>query len=54
MQLLSQTPLAGMLGGGTNVAVFIGNEQLDSRMFRVAQGAQKQAARTMTQGPRTI
>lgn len=54
MQLLAQSPLAGMLGGGTSVAVFIGNEQLDSRMFRVAQGAQKQAARTMTQGPRTI
>lgn len=54
MQLLGQSSLAGMLGGNTNVSVFIGNEQLNGRMYKVAQGAQKQAARTMTQGPRTI
>jgi hypothetical protein len=53
MKLLSQTPLAGMMGG-SNVAVYIGNEQLNARMFRVAQGVNKQAARTMTQGPRMV
>lgn len=54
MQLLSQSPLAGMLGNATNVAVYIGDEQLNSRMFRVAQDVNRQAARMVNQGPRMV
>lgn len=54
MQLLSQSPLAGMLGGSTNVAVYIGNEQLASRQYKVAQGVSRQNARTLSQTPRMV
>lgn len=54
MQLLSQSPLAGLLGGGTNVAVYIGNEQLAARQYKVAQGVNRQAARTLAQTPRMV
>ena len=54
MQLLGQSPLAGLLGGGTNVAVYIGNEQLAARQYKVAQGVNRQAARTLSQTPRMV
>lgn len=54
MQLLSQSSLAGMLGGDTNVSVFIGNEQLDGRMVKVATSVNRQSARTLNQVPRNI
>lgn len=54
MQLLSRSPLAGMLGGSSNVAVYIGNEQLATRQFKVAQGVNRQAARTLSQTPRMV
>lgn len=54
MQLLSQSPLAGMLGGGTNVAVYIGNEQLEGRMVKVATSVNRQSARILNQVPRSV
>lgn len=54
MQLLSQSPLAGMLGGGTNVAVYIGDEQLEARMYRVANSTNRASARTLSQKPRMV
>lgn len=54
MQLLSQSSLAGMLGGGTNVAVYIGNEQLDAKVYRVASGMSRASARTLAQSPRMV
>lgn len=54
LQLLSRSSLAGMLGGGTNVAVYIGNEQLDARMFSVAQTSNKATARAVSQTPRMV
>lgn len=53
-QILANSGLAGILGGSTNVAVYIGNEQLDSRQFKVAEGVNRQAARTLSQTPRMV
>lgn len=54
MQLLGQSPLAGLLGGGTNVAVYIGNEQLEGRMVKVATSVNRQSAKIMNQVPRSV
>lgn len=54
MQLLAQSPLAGMLGGGTSVAVYIGNEQLEGRMVKVATSVNRQSAKIMNQVPRSV
>lgn len=54
MSILANSRLAGMLGGSTNVAVYIGNEQLASRQYAVAQGVNQQAARTLSQQPRMV
>ena len=54
MQLLSQSKLSGVLGGATNVAVYIGNEQLDSRMVKVSSATNRQAARVLSQAPRLV
>lgn len=54
MQLLSRSPLAGLLGGSTNVSVYIGNEQLATRQYEVATGVNRAAARTLSQAPRLV
>lgn len=54
MQLLAQSGLAGSMTGSTNVNVFIGNEQLDSRMVKVSSATNRQAARTLSQAPRMV
>lgn len=54
LQLLGQSRLAGMLGGGTSVAVYIGDEQLNSRMYRVASASNRATARKVSQTPRMV
>lgn len=54
MKLLAQSSLAGMLGGSPNVNVFIGNEQLNSRMYKVAEASNRATARTVSQTPRMV
>lgn len=53
-ELAQQSGLMNVLGGdgASMVIVYIGNEQLDSRMYRVANRNSKDQARLMTQGPR--
>jgi hypothetical protein len=41
------------LGGMGDVYVYVGDEQLTSRMYRVARGAQRQQASRLYAGPRT-
>lgn len=53
-RILADSSLSKMLGGVTNVSVFIGNEQLDGRQYAVAQGVNRQAARTLAQQPRMV
>lgn len=53
-QILANSPLGGILGGGTNVAVYIGDEQLDARMYRVAKSVSAATSRTLSQKPRNI
>lgn len=53
-RILADSSLAGMLGGTTNVAVYIGNEQLAARQYEVAEGVNRQAARTLAQTPRMV
>lgn len=53
-QLLANSPLAGSVMGQTNVAVYIGDEQLQGRMYRVASGVSQANARNITQRPRSI
>jgi hypothetical protein len=53
-QLLAQSPLAGMVSGSPSVAVYIGNEQLEGRMYRVATTVNRSTARTLSQVPRSI
>lgn len=50
-QLMAESGLMGMSGGG-DVYVYIGNEQLDSRMFRVANSAMGSQALALASGPR--
>lgn len=54
IQLLNQSGLAGTFGGGTNVAVYIGNEQLEGRMVKVATSVNRQSAKIMNQVPRSV
>ena len=52
-QLLSQTPLAGLLGGsGTTVYVYVGNRQLEADMYAVAKKANDDTGRSLGTGPR--
>lgn len=53
-QLLAQSPLAGALGGSPVVNVYVGNEQLDARMFRVASEANQAQGRVLSMQPRSI
>lgn len=55
-QLMAQSGLASMLGGGglSQVFVFVGNEALDSRMIRVAQRQTQAQAMALSQGGRTL
>lgn len=43
---------AGIGGGGGDVYVYVGGEQLDARMYRVARGAQRQQAARLYAGTR--
>lgn len=54
-ELAAQSGLMNVLGGdgASTVIVYVGNEQLDSRMYRVARSSSQAQARMMTQGPRT-
>lgn len=55
MQLLANSPLAGMVGGGTSVVyAFFDGEPFQARMVRTARSVNQQAARTINQGPRNI
>jgi hypothetical protein len=38
--------------GASTVIVYVGNEQLDSRMYQVANRNSRNQARMMSQGPR--
>lgn len=53
-ELAQESGLMNVLGGdgASTVIVMIGNEQLDSRMYRVVNRNGKDQARMMTQGPR--
>jgi hypothetical protein len=53
-ELAQESGLMNVLGGdgASTVIVMIGNEQLDSRMYRVANRNSRDQARMMTQGPR--
>lgn len=53
-ELAAQSGLMNVLGGdgASSVVVYVGNEQLDSRMYRVARSSGRAQARMMTQGPR--
>lgn len=53
-QLAQQSGLMNVLGGdgASTVIVYVGNEQLDSRMYRVASRNSRDQARMMTQAPR--
>lgn len=55
-ELAAQTGLMNILGGdGASITnVYIGNEQLDSRMFRVAQANSSAQARMLNNSPRMI
>lgn len=53
-QLLAQSPLAGALGGAPIVNVYVGNEQLDARMYRVASDANQAQGRVLSMQPRSI
>ena len=52
--LLQESGLASMLGGGapTQVLVFVGNEQLDSRTVRIVTRHSNAQSLALTQGPR--
>ena len=52
-QVAQEAGLDDMLGGGT-VNVFIGNEMLDARMFKVVRAANRETARSLTFQPRTV
>lgn len=53
-QLMSQSGLAGMLGGsgGSSVQVFIGDEQLETRMIRVVESNNRTQSRALQYGMR--
>lgn len=53
-QLMQESGLSAMLGGGgpSQIMVFVGNEQLDSRTVRIVERGQKFQARSLSQGPR--
>lgn len=53
-ELAQQSGLMNILGsdGASTVIVYVGNEQLDSRMYRVASRNSRNQARMMNQGPR--
>lgn len=53
-ELAQQSGLMNVLGGdgASTVVVYVGNEQLDSRMYRVANRNSRSQARMMSQGPR--
>jgi hypothetical protein len=55
-QLLAQTGLSSMLSGGgpSQVMVFIGNEQLDSRMVRVTERNNRAQAMALSHGGRQL
>ena len=54
MKLLSQSPLGQYVLGAPSVSVYIGNEQLEGRMYRVASNVNSATARNITQRPRSI
>lgn len=53
-ELAQQSGLMNILGGdgASTVIVYVGNEKLDSRMYRVANRNSRDQARLMSQGPR--
>jgi SLT domain-containing protein len=53
-ELAQQSGLMNILGGdgASTVIVYVGNEQLDSRMYQVANRNSRNQARMMSQGPR--
>jgi hypothetical protein len=53
-ELAQQSGLMNILGGdgASTILVYVGNEQLDSRMYRVANRNSRSQARVMSQGPR--
>jgi hypothetical protein len=53
-ELAAQSGLMNILGGdgASTVIVYVGNEQLDARMYRVANRNSRNQARMMSQGPR--
>lgn len=54
-QLLQQSGLAGMLGSnGTNVYVYVGNEQLDARTFRIVEDNNRAMSSSLAFGPRGL
>lgn len=53
-QILANSPLADSLMGNTSIAVFIGDEQLTGRMYRVAKSVNAATSRTLGQKPRNI
>lgn len=55
MQLLASSPLANVIGGGPSVvyAIFDG-EPFQARIVKTAKSVNRQAARTINQGPRNI
>jgi len=55
-QLLQQSGLSSMLGGGgpSQVLVFIGNEQLDTRMVRIVERGNQAQALALNHGGRTF
>lgn len=55
MELMERSGLSRLATAeGATVYVFIGNEQLDSRMYRVAEMSQRSQAAAMQRGPRTV
>jgi tetratricopeptide (TPR) repeat protein len=52
-QRAAQVMAEAGLGSGGDVYVYVGNEQLDSRMFRVARGTQRQQAKRLYAGTRS-
>jgi hypothetical protein len=55
-ELASESGLMNILGGdgAMTVLVYVGNEQLDSRMYRVARANERAQARMMSSAPRMI
>lgn len=54
MDLLSQSPLANLMGSGTTVFAIFDGEPFQARIVRTARTVNRQSARTINQVPRSI